>query len=151
MEIDAVTDVSDRAFSPVSTIEQSEWNGKDVQTLPPARAWLVLQIPIQTPNPLPNLGQRVTTVNSKTVPTVETVLASHGLEFDSRLVDKEIKQLPTSDYQWVVIPLPTSEIPASLQERVYIDTNPHRNVERVLQQQGIGIEAPPFFSPHNLV
>ena len=131
----------------------SEWNGKDVQALPKSRAWLVLQIPIQTPNPLPNLSQKITGVNSKALPTVEEVLSRHGLEFNSPWNDRDVKQLPTSDHAWIVIPLQSSNQLASLQERaLQIDTNDYRNVERVLERNGFPTtQFPPYFLNSTLV
>ncbi len=149
--VDAISDAVESANNSISFAETSEWNGKDVQALPQTRAWLVLQIPIQTPNPLPNLGQRVTAVNSRALPTVEEVLNRHGLEFASPWNNRDIKQLPTSDHGWVVIPLHNSEGLESLQERVYIDANNYRNVERILERQGFYGQVPPFSSTSNLV
>ena len=152
MPIDAVAESVNSIIDPISAKKKTQKNKKKNQTQPQTRAWLVLQIPIQTPNPLPDLGQRVTTINSRALPTVEDVLQRNGLEFGSRfLYEREIEQLPTSDYAFVVIPLNASGTPPSLQERVYIDTNPSSHIDRILERKGIGAPITPYFPASNLV
>ena len=151
MEISEITDSPVNALNPATAVETSEWNGKDVQALPQTRAWLVLQIPIQTPNPLPNLGQKITAVNSKTLPTVKDVLHRHGLEFGSRFYDREFEQLSNREYAWVVIPLNNSADLPSLSHRTVIDTNDYATIERVLERQGFSSPIAPYFSTGTLV
>ena len=141
MEIASVTDSIES--KDVLTNVSSEWNGKDVQPLPKCHAWLVLKIPIETPSYIPSLGQRITSVS----PTVEDVLHRHGLEF---WTDRTVMQMPTDDHFFVTIPL-QPENSSCLQERVTLDTNDYRNIERVLERQGLQTPFPPFFSNQTLV
>ena len=171
MRIDADID----AVESTNTLQEnapSEWNGKEVQSLPTAcHAWLVIQIPIRSQNPLPNLAEKVTcsgknieekagsnqsifpskTECSFTTPTVEQVLQRHDLQFAPRLVEREVNQLPHSNYAWIVIPLQSKEQTTSLVDKeTKIDTNDYRNIERVLERNGLWFaprpEADPFFS-----
>jgi hypothetical protein len=169
MRIDADIDAVPSTNTPIENA--SEWNGKEVQSLPTAcHAWLVLQIPIRSQNPLPNLAEKVTcseknieekagsnksifpskTECSFTAPTVEEVLQRHDLQFAPRLVDREVRPLPNSNYAWIVIPLQSKEQTALTNKETKIDTNDYRNIERVLEQNGLWFapraEADPFFS-----
>jgi hypothetical protein len=152
MNVDTVAESVTSIIDPISALENSKWNGREVQTQPQTRAWLVLQIPIQTPNPLPDLGHRITTINSRALPTLENVLQRNGLEFGSRfLYEREIEQLLTADYAWVVIPLNTSGTAPSLQRRVDIDTNPSNHLDKILERKGIRAPINPYFPASNLV
>lgn len=168
MRIDADIDAVQSTNTPIE--DASEWNGKEVQSLPTGcHAWLVLQIPIRSENPLPNLVEKITcsgknieekaepqpilplkTECSFKAPTVEEVLQRHDLQFASRLVDREVKPLANSNYAWIVIPLQSKEQTALTDKETKIDTNDHRNIERVLERNGLWFaprpEADPFFS-----
>jgi hypothetical protein len=163
MDTDAVPSTS-------TPLENSaEWNGKEVQTLPTrCHAWLVLQIPIRSQNPLPNLAEKVTGSGKKVdekpgsifpsktecsfkAPTVEEVLQQNGLQFSPRLVNRDVRQLPNSNYAWIVIPLQSKDQTANLTDKeTKIDANDYRNIERVLERNGFWFapapQADPFFS-----
>lgn len=171
MRIEADIDVIENGHAPIENAP-SEWNGKEVQRLPTAcHAWLVFQIPIRSENPLPNLAEKVTgsgknveekagshksllplrTECSFTAPTVEQVLERRGLKFAPRMSEREVRQLPNSNYAWIVIPLHSQVQKAHLTDKeTKIDTNDYRNIERVLEQNGLFFaptpEADPFFS-----
>lgn len=166
MRVDADIDVVQSTNTPLENA--SEWNGKEVQNLPTAcHAWLVLQIPIRSQNPLPNLAEKITGSEKKfdekpgsifpsrtecsfKAPTVEEVLQRHDLQFAPRLVDRELKPLPNSHYAWIVIPLQSKEQLTLSDKETKIDTNDYRNIERVLERNGLWFaprpEADPFFS-----
>ncbi|MBS0648498.1 MAG: hypothetical protein JSS10_04640 [Verrucomicrobia bacterium] len=147
----------------------AEWNGKEVQPLPAgSRAWLLLQIPIRSQNPLPNLSERVTSapessekasiakpfLPTKTecsfsppyTPTVEEILERNDLKFASPLCTREVKQLPDTGYAWIMIPLqPSAQAGTLTDKETIIDTNDYRNIERVVERNGLGFA--PFSSP----
>jgi hypothetical protein len=134
----------------VST-DNSTWNGKEVRALPTITgAWLVLKIPFDSQ--AEPLGEKVTSMNSKPLPTVEEVLERHNLKFaPTTLGKREVEQLPTSDHGWVVIPLQASTAP-SLEGKVTIDANDHRNIEKVLQRSGFfPPETPDYFTMQSWV
>lgn len=148
----------------------SEWNGKEVQPLPAgSRAWLILQIPIRPQNPLPNLAEKVTSApesskkasiakpflptktecaySSRCTLTVEQVLEQNDLKFASPLHSREVKQISDTGYAWVVIPLQSSIEHSKLTDKeTIIDTNDHRNIERVLERNGLWYAPSPFSS-----
>lgn len=139
----------------------SEWNGKEVQPLPAgSRAWLILQIPIRPQNPLPNLAEKVTSApessekarahkpflptktecsfSNRCTLTVEEMLERNDLKFASPLCTRDVKQIPDAGYAWVIIPLQPSAAPSKLTDKeTIIDTNDHRNIERVLERNGL--------------
>lgn len=148
----------------------SEWNGKEVQSLPTgSRAWLILQIPIRPQNPLPNLAEKVTSApessekacihkpflptktecsfSNRCTLTVEEMLERNDLKFASPLCTREVKQLPDGGYAWVIIPLqPSIEHSKLTDKETIIDTNDHRNIERVLERNGLWYAPSPFSS-----
>ncbi len=127
----------------------TEWNGKDVQALSPVKdAWLVLKIPFEPQNPVSSLEEKITSVNSKALPTLEQVLERHDLKFASRTLNqRDIEQLPTSDHSWVVIPLRSTE-GASLEGKAIIDTNDHQTIRQILERNGFVLSPSPQTDPY---
>ncbi|HUD00731.1 MAG TPA: hypothetical protein VMR37_00225 [Rhabdochlamydiaceae bacterium] len=127
---------------PAFTDKSTEWNGKDVRILPTiSGAWLVLKIPVDPQSAPTSLGEKVTSVNSKPLPTVEQVLERHNLKFaPSTWGQREVEKLPTTGHGWVIIPLQTSA--PSLEGKVTIDANDHRNIEKVLERNGFWFSSP---------
>jgi hypothetical protein len=144
MSVESISDgLESTNLHPAFPEKSTEWNGKDVRILPTiSGAWLVLKIPVDSQSAPPSLGEKVTSVNSKPLPTVEEVLERHNLKFAPRTWgQREVEKMPTSRHSWVIIPLQTSTAPG-LEGKVTIDANDHRNIEKVLERNGFGFLSP---------
>ncbi|HEX4839393.1 MAG TPA: hypothetical protein VFU89_03005 [Rhabdochlamydiaceae bacterium] len=97
----------------------TEWNGKGVQVLrTELGVWLARKIPADSQEIRSNLSQRITSINSKGLPTVEQVLDRHNLKFAPRVLgQRNIVVLESTKYTWILMPLNPSEAD-SLQGKV---------------------------------
>jgi hypothetical protein len=140
----------------------AQWNGKEVQRSEKAEHhWIVLILPIILPPPryFPLLEERVIEIYNDRFPTVEQVLERNNLRLASRSPweGKAIQKIEKSDRTWLIPsgPVDAADAPSLAPRAIEIDANDYRNVERVLEQNGIRF-APasytaPFFSNSAIV
>jgi len=117
----------------------TEWNGKDVQIPRTAQGvWLARKIPTDSQDIQSNLSQRITSVNSKALPTVEQVLDRHNLKFAPRVLgQRDVVVLKSTKYTWILVPLLPSEAD-SLQDKVTkVDALDHKVIRTLLEKNGL--------------
>ena len=99
MSLEGISEILDRATTPPQDFTNltTEWNGKGVQVLRTEQgAWLARKIPIETQG-INNLSEKITSVNSERLPTVEQVLERNNLKFAPRILgQRQVVVLETS-------------------------------------------------------
>lgn len=145
MALDSISDTLERANIPPADFTQltTEWNGKDVQVLRTEQgAWLARKIPVESQGIQYNLSERVTSVNSKALPTVEEVLERHNLKFaPSILGQRDVVILETSKYTWILMPLQPSEADSLQGKITAVDGLDYEVIRKQLETSGL------LFSP----
>lgn len=145
MALDSISDTLERANIPPADFTHltTEWNGKDVQVLRTQQgAWLTRKIPVESQGIQNNLNQRVTSVNSKALPTVEEVLERHNLKFaPSILGQRDVVILETSKYTWLLMPLQPSEADSLQGKITEVDALDYEVIRKLLENNGL------LFSP----
>ncbi|HEY5235861.1 MAG TPA: hypothetical protein VIJ14_06770 [Rhabdochlamydiaceae bacterium] len=154
MELDNISGTLERANIPPADFTNltTEWNGKGVQVLRTEQgAWLARKIPVDSQGINSNLSQRVTSVNSKALPTVEEVLERHNLKFAPRILgQRDVVILETSKYTWILMPIQPSEAD-SLQGKVTeVDALDYEVMRKLLENNGLlfspTAETDPYFA-----
>ena len=154
MALDSISDILERANIPPADFTNltTEWNGKGVQVLRTEQgSWLARKIPVDSQGIRYNLSERITSVNSKTLPTVEEVLERHSLKFaPSVLGQRDVVILKTSKYTWILMPIQSSEAD-SLQGKVTeVDALDYEVIRKALESNGLlfspAAETDPYFA-----
>jgi hypothetical protein len=154
MALDSISDTLERANIPPADFTNltTEWNGKGVQVLHTQQgAWLARKIPVDSQGLRYNLSERVTSVNSKTLPTAEEVLERHNLKFaPSILGQRDIVILETSKYTWILMPIQSSEA-NSLQGKITeVSSLDYEVIRKLLENNGLlfspNAETDPYFA-----
>src|SRR5579863_220641 len=154
MALDSISDILEKANIPAADFTQlsTEWNGKDVQVLRTQQgAWLARKIPVDSQGIQYNLNERVTSVNSKALPTVKEVLERHNLKFaPSILGQRDVKILETTKYTWLLMPIQPSEA-ESLQGKITdVDALDYDVIRNHLENSGLlfssTAETDPYFA-----
>lgn len=129
-----------------------EWNGKGVQILrSELNAWLVRKIPFEMPDISNYLSEKVTSVNSKHLPTVEEVLSRKNLKFAPRILgQRAVVILETPNYQWVLFPLQNSEAKSLKGKVTAVDAVDYADIQKLLEKNGLlfstSLESDPYFA-----
>jgi hypothetical protein len=154
MELEGISETLERASIPPADFTNltTEWNGKGVQVLRTEQgAWLARKIPVDSQGIHSNLGERVTSVNSKALPTVEQVLDRHNLKFAPRILgQRDVVILESTKYTWILMPLQPSEAD-SLQGKVTeVDALDYEVIRKLLENNGLlfspTVETDPYFA-----
>ena len=154
MALEGISDILERANIPPADFTHltTEWNGKGVQVLRTEQgAWLVRKIPVDSEGIPSNLSERVTSVNSRALPTVEQVLDRHNLKFAPRILgQRDVVILESTKYTWILMPLQPSEAD-SLQGKVTeVDALDYQVVRNLLENNGLlfspTAETDPYFA-----
>lgn len=145
MELDNISDTLERANIPPADFTNltTEWNGKGVQVLRTDQGtWLARKIAIDPQGINHNLSQRVTSVNSKALPSVEEVLERHNLKFaPSILGQRDVVMLETSKYTWILMPIQESEADSLIGKVTEVDALDYEVMRKLLENNGL------LFSP----
>ena len=152
MALEGISDTLERANIPPADFTNliPEWNGKGVQVLRTEQgAWLARKIPVDSQGIQYNLRERVTSVNSKALPTVEEVLDRHNLKFaPSVLGQRDVVILETSKYTWILMPIQPAEA-ESLQGKVTdVDALDHEVIRKLLENNGLLFSPTPETDPY---
>src|ERR1700744_4594628 len=109
MSLDSISDALEKANIPPTNFNHltTEWNTKGVQILPTDQGhWLVRKIPIDWHAAHNSLAEKITSVNSRSLPNVEQVWDRHHLKFaPNALGQRDIVVLEISNYTWILMPL----------------------------------------------
>jgi hypothetical protein len=154
MALDSISDTLERANIPPADFTNltTEWNGKGVQVLRTQQgAWLARKIPVDSQNIQYNLSERVTSVNSKALPTVEEVLDRHNLKFaPSILGQRDVVILETSKYTWILMPIQPSEADSLQGKITEVDALDFEVIRKLLENNGLlfssSAETDPYFA-----
>jgi hypothetical protein len=154
MTLEGISDILERASIPPADFTNltTEWNGKDVQVLRTKHgAWLARKIPVESQNIQYNLSERVTSVNSKALPTVEDVLERHNLKFaPSILGQRDVVILETSKYTWILMPIQSAEADSLQGKITEVDALDYEVVRKLLENNGLlfspTAETDPYFA-----
>jgi hypothetical protein len=154
MALDSISDTLERANIPPADFTHltTEWNGKDVQVLRTQQgAWLTRKIPVDSQGIQYNLSQRVTSVNSKALPTLEEVLERHNLKFaPSILGQRDVVILETSKYTCILMPLQPSEADRLQGKITAVDGLDYEVIRKHLENNGLLFssiaETDPYFA-----
>jgi hypothetical protein len=154
MELDNISGTLERANIPPADFTNltTEWNGKGVQVLRTDQgAWLARKIPVDSQGISSNLSQRVTSVNSKALPTVEEVLERHNLKFAPRILgQREVVILETSKYTWILMPIQESEADSLIGKVTEVDALDYEVMRKLLENNGLlfspTAETDPYFA-----
>jgi len=141
MSLESISEVLANAGIPPAdfTNLSTEWNGKDVQVLRTEQGvWLARKIPADSQVIQSNLSQRITSVNSQALPTVEQVLDRHNLKFAPRVLgQRDVVILESTKHTWILMPLLPSEAD-SLQGKVTeVDALEHEVIIKLLENNGL--------------
>ncbi len=152
MALEGISDTLERANIPPAdfTNVTTQWNGKGVQILRTEQgAWLARKIPVDSQGINYNLSEKITSVNSKALPTVEQVLDRHNLKFaPSILGQRDIVVLETSAYTWILMPIQNSEAD-SLQGKVTeVDALDYEVMRKLLENNGLFFSHRPETDPY---
>lgn len=146
MTLEGISGIRESAGIPPADFTNliTEWNGKGVQLLRTEKdVWLARRIPADAPdNSEVNLSERITSVNSKILPTVEQVLDRNHLKFAPRVLgQRNVVVLESTTYTWILMPLQPEEA-ESLQGKITeVDALDYEEIRVVLENRDL------LFSP----
>jgi hypothetical protein len=128
----------------------TQWNGKDIQILRTEQgAWLARKIPMESQDIAHNLSEKITSVNSRPLPTVEEVLEKHNLKFAPRVLgQREVVTLQTAKYKWILMPLQSSEADSLIGKVTDVDANDCAMVRKLLENNGLLFSPTPETDPY---
>ena len=154
MSLEGISETLEKANIPPADFTNltTQWNGKGVQVLRTEQGtWLARKIAIDPQGINFNLNQRVTSVNSKTLPTVEEVLERHHLKFAPRILgQRDVVVLETSKYTWILMPIQESEADSLIGKVTEVDALDYEVIRKLLENNGLlfspSVETDPYFT-----
>jgi len=154
MSLEGISETLEKANIPPADFTNltTQWNGKGVQVLRTEQgSWLARKIPVDSQGIHSNLSQRVTSVNSRALPTVEEVLDRHNLKFAPRILgQRNVVVLETSKYTWILMPIQESEADSLIGKVTEVDALDYEVMRKLLENNGLlfspGAETDPYFA-----
>lgn len=152
MALENVSEILEKAPIPPAdfTYVTAEWNGKGVEILHTTQgAWLARKISRDPQGISYNLADKVTSVNSNPLPSVEQVLERHHLKFAPRVLgQREVVILETSEYTWILMPLQSTEADSLKGKVTEVDAENYEDIKRLLATNGLLFSPSPETDPY---
>lgn len=152
MSLDSISDALEKAHIPPADFNDltTDWNGKGVQVLHTDQGvWLVRKIPFNSQGIYRPLVEKITSVNSKLLDSVEQVLERHNLKFaPTTLGQRDVVVLELSDYAWIMMPLLKVEADSLEGKITEVDAIDSEAVRVALENKGIFLSSVPETDPY---